>query len=48
MKIKTDKADLRDRESIKTISVILPVYNVESWIDDCIRSLKKQHQRLKP
>ena len=25
-----------------TISVILPVYNVESWIDDCISSLKKQ------
>ena len=25
-----------------TISVILPVYNVEPWIDDCISSLKKQ------
>lgn len=25
-----------------TISVILPVYNVELWIDDCISSLKKQ------
>jgi len=33
------------RESIfqnVTISVILPVYNVELWIDDCISSLKKQ------
>lgn len=27
----------------KTISVILPVYNVEPWIGDCIESLKKQN-----
>ena len=26
------------------ISVILPVYNVEPWIGDCIESLKKQRQ----
>ena len=25
-----------------TVSVILPVYNVEPWIGDCIESLKKQ------
>jgi len=27
-----------------TISVILPVYNVEPWIGDCISSLKRQKQ----
>ena len=26
------------------ISVILPVYNVEPWIGDCIESLKRQRQ----
>lgn len=26
------------------ISVIIPVYNVETWIGECIESLKKQKQ----
>jgi len=42
MEIKTDKTELGDIESKITISVILPVYNVEPWIADCIESLKKQ------
>ena len=35
---------IRMEEAGKKISVIIPVYNVEPWIGECIESLKKQKQ----